>query len=81
MNVRTDRSGSNDNDIFFFLLLLLLPHKNLSAAVCTHTFIYLFIKREAHWVCGSEEANERKRAETEKELGIVSIRDEDGGDG
>jgi hypothetical protein len=24
---------------------------------------------------------ERERAETEKELGIVSIRDEDGGDG
>jgi hypothetical protein len=28
-----------------------------------------------------ERERERERAETEKELGIVSIRDEDGGDG
>jgi hypothetical protein len=51
-----------------------------------YTHIYLSIYQETKLcVGGSEEANERererKRAETEKELGIVSIRDEDGGDG
>ena len=37
-----DRSGSNDNDIFFFFLPFASGE---SLSVCTHTSIYLFIKR------------------------------------